>query len=98
MTTEEFYIDWVNRNAARVGGKSILDKREVIQMLEDYHEQQVKTVDLADVGGSLRELAYKYEMDALNRYETGDHALSHIHMAAQARYGFEDGWEAAKKQ
>ena len=64
----------------------------------DYLEQQVKKCDLADVGGSLRELADKYEMDALNRYETSDHALSHIHMAAQARYGFEDGWEAAKKQ
>ena len=63
-----------------------------------YAETLVKKCDLADVGGSLRELADKYEMDALNRYETSDHALSHIHMAAQARYGFEDGWEAAKKQ
>lgn len=61
-------------------------------------QQQVKSVDLADVGSSLRELADKYEMDALKRYETGEHALSHLHMAAQARYGFEDGWKAAKKQ
>ena len=53
---------------------------------------------IADVGGSLRELADKYEKDALERYEKGNHALSHLHMAAQARYGFEDGWKAAKKQ
>ena len=63
-----------------------------------YHEQKVKKCDLADVGGSLRELADKYEKDALERYEKGNHALSHLHMAAQARYGFEDGWKAAKKQ
>ncbi len=63
-----------------------------------YHQQQVNSVDLADVGGALREIADKYEMDALERYEAGEHALSHLHMAAQARYGFEDGWKAAAKQ
>lgn len=71
---------------------------ELRKAIDDYVEEQVNSGDLADVGGALRELADKYEMDALDRYETGDHALSHLHMAAQARYGFEDGWKAAKKQ
>jgi len=59
---------------------------------------QVKKDLIAGVVESLRELADNYEKDALKRYEDGDHALSHIHMAAQKRYGFEDGWAAAKKQ
>jgi|DEB0MinimDraft_3_1074331.scaffolds.fasta_scaffold21108_4 hypothetical protein len=58
----------------------------------------VKNCLIAEVGGSLRELADKYEKDALERYENGDQALSHLHMAEQARYGFEDGWKADKKQ
>jgi len=47
---------------------------------------------------ALAKLANQYQMDALQRYEDGDHALSHLHMAAQARYGFEDGYNAALKK
>jgi len=72
--------------------------RKKVESESQKAETSDEALPIGDVGGSLRELADKYEMDALNRYETSDHALSHIHMAAQARYGFEDGWEAAKKQ
>lgn len=73
------------------------EPRELTDAL-DLVLEQVKNCLIADVGGSLCKLADKYEKDALERYEKGDHALSNLHMAAQARYGFEDGWNAAKKQ
>ena len=55
---------------------------------------EIKKFRLVTINDSLRELADEYERNALDRYRTGDHALSHIHMAAQARNGFEDGWKS----
>jgi hypothetical protein len=79
---------------------NILSRNDAIEEMRGRQKSSTsgEALPIGSVGGSLRELADKYEMDALDRYRTGNHVLSHIHMAAQARYGFEDGWEAAKKQ
>lgn len=89
----EYHQEW------RLGKRNdmIHEPKKIIKAL-DIVLSEVKKSSLVNVGGSLRELADKYEKDALDRYTSGDHALSHLHMAAQARYGFEEGWGAANIQ
>lgn len=55
MTAEEYYQDWIDRHSVEINGMASLTRNEVIAMIEEYAQQQVKNCDLADVGGSLPE-------------------------------------------
>jgi adenosylmethionine-8-amino-7-oxononanoate aminotransferase len=49
MTAEEYYQNWIEEHSVEINGMASLTRNEVIEMIEGYHGQQVKSVCLADV-------------------------------------------------